>query len=274
RFCKPQCPSRRYRRPLPLNARRPATNDGGGSFASQTQGGNEPLGRGRRCGGADLYGGARHHNRRGRAALYRRRPVGDGGRRRMGYHELPRRQRHYFADPRLAEPPLRPPQLLPRVDRCIYCSLGAVRDGHEPLSADSIPRNPRPGRRRAAAEQPGSAARCLPARKASSRNDPIWLGCPDRAGPRSAPRRMDYGQLFVAVGLLYQSPVGLLAWAACYVVVHDPDYLTAQRAEQRRQASRFDTIGLSLLVITMVSWEVMLSKGEEWNWLGDVFGRI
>lgn len=69
-------------------------------------------------------------------------------------------------------------------------------------------------------------------------------------------------------------PVGLLACAACYVVVHDPDYLTAQRAQQRRQASRFDSIGLSLLVITMVSWEVMLSKGEEWNWLGDVFWRI
>src|SRR6202023_3534954 len=33
------------------------------------------------------------------------------------------------------------------------------------------------------------------------------------------------------------------------------------------------TIGLSLLVITMVSWEVMLSKGEEWNWLGDPFWR-
>ena len=35
-------------------------------------------------------------------------------------------------------------------------------------------------------------------------------------------------------------PVGLLACAACYAVVHDPDYLTAQRAEQRRQPSRFE----------------------------------
>jgi MFS transporter, DHA2 family, multidrug resistance protein len=33
-------------------------------------------------------------------------------------------------------------------------------------------------------------------------------------------------------------------------------------------------IGLSLLVVTMVCWEVMLSKGEEWNWLGDAFGRV
>ncbi|MGC2221216.1 MAG: DHA2 family efflux MFS transporter permease subunit [Methylocella sp.] len=69
-------------------------------------------------------------------------------------------------------------------------------------------------------------------------------------------------------------PVGLLAFAACYAVVHDPDYLTTQRADQRRRPSRFDTIGLSLLVITMVCWEVMLSKGEEWNWLGDAFWRV
>jgi MFS transporter, DHA2 family, multidrug resistance protein len=69
-------------------------------------------------------------------------------------------------------------------------------------------------------------------------------------------------------------PIGLLAAAACYAVLRDPDYLTAQRAEQRRRASGFDSIGLSLLVITMVSWEVMLSKGEEWDWLGDPFGRV
>jgi len=69
-------------------------------------------------------------------------------------------------------------------------------------------------------------------------------------------------------------PVGLLASAACYAVVHDPEYLTAQRAEQKRQGSRFDSIGFSLLVTTMVCWEVMLSKGEEWNWLGDAFGRV
>lgn len=69
-------------------------------------------------------------------------------------------------------------------------------------------------------------------------------------------------------------PVGLVALAACYAVVQDPEYLMAQRAEQRRQGTRFDSVGLSLLVITMVCWEVMLSKGEEWDWLGDAFGRV
>ena len=69
-------------------------------------------------------------------------------------------------------------------------------------------------------------------------------------------------------------PVGLLAVAACYAELRDPDYLTKQRRELQKQPFRFDTIGLSLLVITMVSWEVMLSKGQEWDWLGDAFWRV
>jgi DHA2 family multidrug resistance protein len=69
-------------------------------------------------------------------------------------------------------------------------------------------------------------------------------------------------------------PVGLLAFAACYVRLRDPDYLTVQRMELKKQPFRFDTIGLSLLVIVMVSWEVMLSKGQEWDWLGDPFWRV
>src|SRR3974390_3070736 len=69
-------------------------------------------------------------------------------------------------------------------------------------------------------------------------------------------------------------PVGLLALAACYALLRDPDYLTQQRMELRRQPLRFDTLGLSLLVIVMVSWEVMLSKGQEWDWLSDPFWRV
>ena len=41
-----------------------------------------------------------------------------------------------------------------------------------------------------------------------------------------------------------------------------------------RQKFRFDTIGLSLLVIAMASWEVVLSKGQEWDWFGDPFWRV
>jgi len=69
-------------------------------------------------------------------------------------------------------------------------------------------------------------------------------------------------------------PVGLLALAACYALLRDPDYLTKQRIELRKRPFRFDSIGLSLLVIVMVSWEVMLSKGQEWDWLSDPFWRV
>jgi len=69
-------------------------------------------------------------------------------------------------------------------------------------------------------------------------------------------------------------PVGLLALFLCRALVTDPDYLKAQRAQMRKSHYRFDALGLCLLSITMVSWEIMLSKGQEWDWLGDPFCRI
>src|SRR6516165_2667237 len=69
-------------------------------------------------------------------------------------------------------------------------------------------------------------------------------------------------------------PVGLAAFGACYALLQDPEYLTKQRMELRKQPLRFDSLGLSLLVIVMVSWEVMLSKGQEWDWLSDPFWRV
>jgi MFS transporter, DHA2 family, multidrug resistance protein len=69
-------------------------------------------------------------------------------------------------------------------------------------------------------------------------------------------------------------PVGLLALGSCYFLVKDPDYLQKERAEMRRRPLNFDTIGVGLLVIIMASWEVMLSKGQEWDWLNDAFWRI
>ena len=35
-----------------------------------------------------------------------------------------------------------------------------------------------------------------------------------------------------------------------------------------------DSIGLSLLILVMVYWEVMLSKGQEWDSLDDPFWRV
>src|SRR5215467_10261744 len=68
--------------------------------------------------------------------------------------------------------------------------------------------------------------------------------------------------------------MSLAALAGCYAQLRDPDYLTKQRAELKSRPFSFDAIGLSLLVIVMVSWEVMLSKGQEWDWLSDPFWRV
>ncbi|HTV30748.1 MAG TPA: DHA2 family efflux MFS transporter permease subunit [Xanthobacteraceae bacterium] len=73
---------------------------------------------------------------------------------------------------------------------------------------------------------------------------------------------------------LINVPIGLFAFAGCYAFLHDPDYLTKEREELKGRPFHFDAIGLSLLVVVMVSWEVMLSKGQEWDWLSDPFWRV
>jgi DHA2 family multidrug resistance protein len=69
-------------------------------------------------------------------------------------------------------------------------------------------------------------------------------------------------------------PVGGLALAACFLVLEDPPYLRAERARLRSRPLNFDGIGLGLLAVSLACWEVLLSKGQEWDWLGDPFGRI
>jgi DHA2 family multidrug resistance protein len=73
---------------------------------------------------------------------------------------------------------------------------------------------------------------------------------------------------------LINLPVGALAFFLCWLMVRDPEYLRSQRTELRKRPLNFDFIGLSLLVLTLVCWEVMLSKGQEWDWLSDAFGRV
>jgi DHA2 family multidrug resistance protein len=70
------------------------------------------------------------------------------------------------------------------------------------------------------------------------------------------------------------APVGLLALGLCARLVRDPAYLTEQRDAAKRNPLPFDTIGVSLLVLTLASWEIFLSKGQEWDWFGDPFGRL
>ena len=69
-------------------------------------------------------------------------------------------------------------------------------------------------------------------------------------------------------------PVGLFALWMCSKLVHDPPYLKTAQREARQSGSPFDTIGLCLLSLTMISWEIVLSKGQEWDWFGDPFMRV
>lgn len=69
-------------------------------------------------------------------------------------------------------------------------------------------------------------------------------------------------------------PVGLLGWLFCYTVLDDPPYLKKERAELRTQPLNLDGIGLGMLAIAMAAWETVLSKGQQWDWLGDPFWRV
>jgi DHA2 family multidrug resistance protein len=73
---------------------------------------------------------------------------------------------------------------------------------------------------------------------------------------------------------LINLPVGILAFFLCWLMVRDPEYLRNQRTELRKRPVNFDSIGLGLLVLTVACWEIVLSKGQEWDWFNDAFGRI
>src|ERR1700752_2659130 len=72
---------------------------------------------------------------------------------------------------------------------------------------------------------------------------------------------------------LINLPVGVLAFFLCWLMVRDPEYLRNERTELRKQPLNFDSIGLGLLVLTVACWEIILSKGQEWDWFSDAFGR-
>jgi DHA2 family multidrug resistance protein len=69
-------------------------------------------------------------------------------------------------------------------------------------------------------------------------------------------------------------PVGVFAFWMCNKLVHDPPYLKTAQREARQSGAPFDTLGLCLLCLTMISWEIVLSKGQEWDWFGDPFLRV
>ncbi|HTU20775.1 MAG TPA: MFS transporter, partial [Gemmataceae bacterium] len=70
------------------------------------------------------------------------------------------------------------------------------------------------------------------------------------------------------------APLGLISLLACYALLEDPYYLRQERAELKKRPFNFDGIGLGLLALVMACWEVMLYKGQEWDWLDDSFWRV
>src|SRR3954447_6073233 len=68
-------------------------------------------------------------------------------------------------------------------------------------------------------------------------------------------------------------PVGAVAFLLSYLVLEDPDDMKARRAASRGKPLNFDAYGLALLVVGLGCLEVVLSKGQEWDWLGDPFFR-
>jgi MFS transporter, DHA2 family, multidrug resistance protein len=78
------------------------------------------------------------------------------------------------------------------------------------------------------------------------------------------------------VGVLINVPVGLLALGV-RVPSHSGIRIISRRSAcgvAESEPFSFDGVGLSLLVIVIVCWEVTLSKGQEWDWLGDPFWRV
>jgi DHA2 family multidrug resistance protein len=69
-------------------------------------------------------------------------------------------------------------------------------------------------------------------------------------------------------------PTGLVALLLVSVVLKDPDYLKRRRAELLGGPLHFDYVGLGLIALGLGSLEVLLSKGQEWDWLGDPFFRV
>ncbi|HEX4143222.1 MAG TPA: DHA2 family efflux MFS transporter permease subunit [Pirellulales bacterium] len=69
-------------------------------------------------------------------------------------------------------------------------------------------------------------------------------------------------------------PIGCIALLGSYFLLEDPAYLKKQRSELASKPLNFDAIGLGLLAICLSCWEVMLSKGQQWDWLGDPTWRV
>ena len=68
-------------------------------------------------------------------------------------------------------------------------------------------------------------------------------------------------------------PVGILSLTLTYFVVQDPPEMAEVVRKGRARIGQIDYIGLSLVTLGLGSWEVILAKGQEWDWYNDPFWR-
>ena len=149
-----------------------------------------------------------------------------------------------------------------------------MRDGHEPGADHHVPRAPGLAGGGLQPSSQGVLLDSFPPEKQGTAQ--TLFGVAALFGPVVGPTlggwlvvNYDWRWIFYV-----NVPVGILALAVNWYLVEDPEYLKKQRAELRRQPLNFDAIGLGLLALIMASWEITLSKGQEWDWLGDPFWRI
>ncbi len=68
-------------------------------------------------------------------------------------------------------------------------------------------------------------------------------------------------------------PVGCLSLVLTHFVVVDPPEMAEVVRKGRARVGQIDYIGLSLVTLGLGSWEVILAKGQEWDWYNDPFWR-
>jgi DHA2 family multidrug resistance protein len=73
---------------------------------------------------------------------------------------------------------------------------------------------------------------------------------------------------------LINVPMGLIAFGLNFWLLEDPEYLKQERRDLRSKPLNFDYLGLGLIVIVMATMEVILSKGQEWDWFNDTSWRV
>ena len=153
-------------------------------------------------------------------------------------------------------------------------SSGAVRHGDQSQPVDLLPGIARSGRRRSSTIQSGDSAGQLSGRETGAAQ--TLFGVAALLAPVVGPTLGGYitDQYSWRWIFYINLPVGALALFLCWLMVQDPEYLREHRKQLKKQPLNFDFIGLSLLVLTIICWEVVLSKGQEWDWLSDAFGRV